>query len=323
MSWHVRRTSQEFAISLVGIALLAVVPLWVKSIYWLGVLVVTMYFAMLSAGWNLQIGYTGQISLAPATFGMVGAYTTGLLWVHLGIPPWAGIAAGCGTSAVIGALLATLVLRLRGPYLALTTFAVAEAMRFVAAFTPSITGGDLGINVPGVTDSRTAWYFGFLAALLVTQIGLYLLLRSPAGLYLQTIRDDDLAAQARGVHVVWWKCAAFTIAAGISGLAGALYAHFARVVNPDMGALHQTGLIIAMVIISGKGSLVGPLIGAAVVYIASEALRDVGGYHAIIFALLVILFARFCRDGLWGFVRQNVPRRSAAVTLPPAESVTS
>src|SRR4051794_27282920 len=103
------------------LALVALLPLGVLDPYWLGVLILSMYFALISSGWNLLAGYTGQFSLAPATFAMLGAYTTGLACHYAGAPPWLGILAAVAASSGIGALLALVVIRLSGPYLALTT----------------------------------------------------------------------------------------------------------------------------------------------------------------------------------------------------------
>lgn len=313
----------ELWFSLGVLLVVALLPLTVRNQYWQGVLVVSMYFAMLAAAWNLLAGYTGQFSLAPAAFGMIGAYVTGLLAYHFQAPPLVGIPAAVVVAAAIGFGLGRIVLRLRGPYLALTTLSFAEIVRLVISNSIEVTRGDLGLNVPGLFDNRLAWYYVMLAVLAAVQLGLYLLLRSPAGLYLRAIRDDEIAAASRGVKIVLWKTNAFTLSAAISGLAGALYGHFAQFVSPELGLLSQTGIIISMAVIGGLGTLPGPLIGAFLVYVASEFLRDFGGYQLIVFALLVILFGRFFREGLWGFIRlaiERAERRPAPSPTPtPAE----
>ena len=312
------RLRSEFLVSLAILALVAVLPASITNEYWRGVVIVSMYFAMLAAAWNLLAGYTGQFSLAPGTFGMIGAYTTGLLAYHLGAPPLVGIPAAVIVAGVIGLVLGRIVMRLRGPYLALTTLSFAEIMRLVISNSIEFTRGDLGLAVPGLMNNRLAWYYVMLAVLLALQVGLFLLLRSPAGLYLQAIRDDEVAAASRGVKIVLWKTNAFALSAAISGLAGALYGHFAQLVSPELGLIGQTGIIISMVIIGGLGTLVGPIGGAFLVYIASEFLRDVGGYHLVVFALLVIIFGRFFREGLWGLLRQALGRRPRPVRPAPA-----
>ena len=305
------RLGGEFALSIALLAVIALLPLGVSNPYWLGVIVVSMYFALISAGWNLLAGYTGQFSMAPATFAMIGAYTTGLLAHHGHVAPRIGIPAAVAAAAVIGMILGRIVMRLSGPYLALTTLSFAEIMRLVIGNSYDFTRGDLGLGVPGIFHDRLAYYYLFTAVLAAIQVALFLLLRSRAGLYLRAIRDDEVAARSRGVRVVRWKTAAFTASTAISGLAGALYAHFSQLISPELGLIGQTGLVISMVVIGGMGSLVGPVIGAFLVYLSSEALRVAGGIQLIVFALLVILFARFFREGLWGLVRRVLAWRAA------------
>ena len=306
----ISRTAIEFRWSLVLCAVLGVLPLIISNEYWLGIIVVSMYFAMLAAAWNLLAGYTGQFSLAPAGFAMIGAYTTGLLAYHWSVPPALGILAAVVVAGGIGLALGRVVLRLKGPYLALTTLSFAEIMRLVIGNSIDFTRGDLGLSVPAILDRRIAYCYLFLGVLVAMQVGLFLLLRSRAGLFLQAIRDDETAAASRGVRVVVAKTLAFGLSAALSGLAGALYAHFAQLISPELGLLSQTGLIISMVVIGGIGTLIGPVLGAMLVYVTSELLRGVGGWQLVVFALLVIIFARFFRQGLWGLLRHAFTRRT-------------
>jgi branched-chain amino acid transport system permease protein len=311
MNLSQNRVAVEFRLSLAFLAVIALLPLAISNPYWLGVLIVSMYFALLAGGWNLLAGYTGQFSMAPACFAMIGGYTTALLSYHWHVSPWLGMLASVIVAAVIGMALGRIVMRLRGPYLALTTLSFAEIMRLVIGNSYEFTRGDLGLNVPGLFEERLAYYYLFLAVLVLMQVGLFLLMRSKAGLYLQAIRDDEIAAASRGVNVVFWKTSAFTLSTAVSGLAGALYGHFSQLVSPELGLILQTGLVICMVVIGGIGSLVGPLIGAFLVYVSSEFLRAAGGIQLIVFALLVIIFARFFREGLWGLARRAFARRAA------------
>lgn len=310
------RLKVEVAVSLVLLAVVAALPAVVTNAYWQGVIIVSMYFAMLSIAWNLLAGDTGQFSLAPATFGMLGAYTTGLLSYYYGTGAAIGVPAAVIVSGGIGLLLGRIVLRLRGPYLALTTLSFAEIMRLVISNSIDFTRGDLGLNVPGIFQGRLPYYYLFVIVLLATQIGLFYLLRSRAGLFLRAIRDDEIAAASRGVRIVYWKTFAFTLSAAISGLAGALYGHFAQFVSPELGLISQTGIVISMVVIGGLGTMVGPLAGALLVYVASEFLRDSGNWQLVIFSLLVIVFARFFRQGLWGILLSAFNRKPARPAAP-------
>ncbi len=306
------KLSQEMRLSLVVIVLLALAPAVVTSPYWLGVLIVSMYFAMLSTGWNLLAGYTGQFSLAPAAFAMLGGYTTGLLAWHWNVPLAIGVPLSFVIPGIIGLALGRIVLRLSGPYLALTTLSFAEIVRLLIYNSIDFTRGDQGLNVPGLVESRIGNYYLFLVVLAAITVGVFLLLRSRYGRFFQAIRDDEIGAASRGIDVVRAKTIAFLVSCAICGLAGGLYGTFARLVSPELGLIAQTGMVIAMVVIGGMGTLVGPLIGAVLVYVASELLRDVGNIQMIVFALLVIIFARFFREGLWGLARAAFVRRREA-----------
>ncbi|MGE5311688.1 MAG: branched-chain amino acid ABC transporter permease [Nitrospirota bacterium] len=312
------RTRRELKVSLIFLAIVALLPLVVKVPYWLGVLIVSMYFAVVSAAWNLLAGYTGQFSLAPATFAMIGAYSSGLLYHHFQVSPWIGIPVGVVAAALVGLLLGVVVLRLRGPYLALTTLSFAEITRLVIGNSYDLTRGDLGLSVPAIFESRLAYYYLFLAVLVAVQLGLYILVRSRAGLYLQAIRDDDVAAAGRGVNVVRWKTVSFSLSSGICGLAGGIYVHFIMLASPEIGLVLQTGLVMSMVVIGGMGTLIGPVLGAFLVEVASEAFRDVGLSHMLVFSLMVILIGRFFRDGLWGLFDRLRDRRPAVGRAPAA-----
>ena len=295
------RLRRELSASAALVAVAAVLPAFVRSDYWLGVLVVGFYFTLQAMGWNLIAGYTGLFALAPATFAMLGAYGSALLNFHWQWPPALTIPVGIVTSTVAGFLLGWVTLRLRGPYLALTTLAFAEIARLVAINTPELTRGDLGLSVSGLwVHQRLYAYYFFLGLVAAVQAGLYVLLRSPVGLYLQAVRDDELGAEARGIDAARWKTLAFTLSSAICGLAGAFYVHFIQLATPEMGLVLNTALVISMVVVGGMGTLVGPLVGAPLVQVASEALRRVGVQHMLVFAALVILFGRFFRDGLWG-----------------------
>jgi branched-chain amino acid transport system permease protein len=308
------RLRMDFRVAVAVVALLALVPLFVSSPYWLGILVVSMYFALLSLGWNLLAGFTGQFSLAPAAFAMLGAYATALLDYHLKAPLALGIPAAIVGTALLGYLLGRIVLRLTGPYLALTTLSFAEIARVIIGNSHEFTRGDQGLNVPALMQSRVGYYYLFVAVLLATLVALYLLMRGRAGRFWLAIRDDATGAESRGINVVRYKTFAFALSCAICGLAGSLYGTFSQLVSPELGLLLQTGLVISMVVIGGMGTLTGPIVGALLVYLASEWLREVGNIQMIVFSVAVILVARFFRTGLWGLVQRKAAPSGTAVT---------
>jgi len=296
--------------ALVIIAAMALVPLVVTAPYVLGIILVSVYFAILALAWNLLAGYTGQFSLAPAAFAMIGGYATALLDFYWKVPLVLAIPAAIVATGLAGLILGKLVLNLSGPYLSLTTLAFAEIARVVISNSNEFTRGDQGMHVATLTDSRLAYYYIFLAALVAVLAFIYWLLKGKLGRFMMAVRDDPVGAESRGIDVVRVKMIAFCVSCAICGLAGSLYGTFSQLVSPELGLLQQTGLILSMVVIGGMGSLSGSILGAVLIYMGSEWLRGVGNIQLIVFALLVILFARYIPGGLWGWIAARLHGRA-------------
>src|SRR5213075_338702 len=162
--------------------------------------------------------------------------------------------------------------------------------------------------VPALFESLVGYYYLFLAVLALTLLALYALMRGRAGRFWLAIRDDETGAESRGIDVVRYKTFAFALSCAICGLAGSLYGTFSQLVSPELGLLLQTGLVISMVVIGGMGTLTGPIVGALIVYMASEWLREVGNIQMIVFPIAVIIIARFFRAGLWGLAMRRAAR---------------
>ncbi|MDH3603659.1 MAG: branched-chain amino acid ABC transporter permease, partial [Candidatus Tectomicrobia bacterium] len=233
---------------------------------------------------------------------------SGLLFRYTGMHPMAGVLFGGAVAAVLGYFLGTMCLRVRGPYLALMTLGFSEILRLVAQVEYKVTRGSLGLQVPYLFGddnlSHTAGYYTLLGLALITLVVLYKLVHSKVGLYLQSIREDEDAAAVMGVDVVRWKVNAFVISSLFAGLAGGIYAHlFVRVVAPQMLLLSEMGLILAMTIVGGLGTLAGPVIGAIALVFLQEQVREISSQaHLLLFALLVILVMKFFRQGIYGLI---------------------
>lgn len=304
---HRLRFDMRAALAICG--LIALVPLFVTGPYALGIILVSVYFAILALAWNLLAGYTGQFSLAPAAFAMIGGYTTALLDFYWKVPLALGIPAAIVVAALFGLVLGKLVLNLSGPYLSLTTLAFAEIARVVIGNSHEFTRGDQGMHVATLMQSRIGYYYLFLATLVAVLLGLYWLLKGRLGRFMMAVRDDPVGAESRGIDVVRTKMIAFCVSCAICGLAGSLYGTFSQLVSPELGLLQQTGLVLSMVVIGGMSSLSGAILGAIMVYLGSEWLREFGDIQIIVFALLVILFARYVPAGLWGFIAARLQGR--------------
>jgi branched-chain amino acid transport system permease protein len=306
---HRLRFDMRAALAICG--LIALVPLVVTGPYALGIILVSVYFAILALAWNLLAGYTGQFSLAPAAFAMIGGYTTALLDFYWQVPLALGIPAAIVVAALFGLVLGKLVLNLSGPYLSLTTLAFAEIARVVIGNSHEFTRGDQGMHVATLLESRVGYFYIFLATLVAVLLLLYWLLKGRLGRFMMAVRDDPVGAESRGIDVVRIKMIAFCVSCAICGLAGSLYGTFSQLVSPELGLLQQTGLVLSMVVIGGMSSLSGAILGALIVYLGSEWLRRFGDIQIIVFALLVIVFARYVPGGLWGLLAARLQGRKS------------
>lgn len=321
MSPKVRRRAIRLAI----LALLVLLPRFVQDRYFMHIVVMTGIFSILTMSWNLLAGYAGQLNLGHAAFYGIGAYTSALLSMKLGLSPWLGLPAGGLMAAFFGLLLGFPSLRLSGPYLAITTIGFAEILRLVAINWVSLTRGSLGLSgIPLLTPIQVGshrlqfyyekdYYYVVLAGALLTLFCMRRLTRSEFGVTLQALRDDQPAAQSIGIDASAYKLAAFTVSAFFAGFAGALFAHFVRLVSPEAMALHTTFDVLTMTMIGGLGTAAGPIIGAATLTFLSNLLRYLEDFlkmdiRLVLYGLMLILTIRFMREGVVGVIRDAADR---------------
>lgn len=284
---------------LIAASVPAVLPFFISS-YWLHVMLIGYYYALLTISWNLVAGYTGQFSFGHMALAAIGAYSSALLVIHTGIHPALGIPLGGLLAAGTGYLIGTLCLKMRTVYLALTTLAFSEILRRVIIVEYQYTRGSLGLATPRLFDSGVdLFYYTMLVALILSLVAIYWIMRSRVGLFLRSIREDEGAAWVMGVDIKRWKLFAFVVSSFMAGVAGALYGHYIGLVSPTMLTIGEMGLVIAMTVIGGMGSLIGPVIGAVLVEILSEYLRVYGALRLVLFGALIIVVMRFFRGGLY------------------------
>ncbi|MFQ5871185.1 MAG: branched-chain amino acid ABC transporter permease [Candidatus Geothermarchaeales archaeon] len=322
-----------------------VVPLMMLgTTYWIHILIISLYYVVLASSWNLVSGYAGQFSFGHVALAAVGGYSSSAFSIFFGISPFLTIPVGGLMAAGAGYVVGRATLKMRGPYLALTTIAFSESLRIVISnyydvitFDPDpnrafdeilFTGGALGLDTPFLFGGSAylANYYSMLGLAAVSILAIYWLTKSRVGLFLRSIREDEEAAAASGVDVVRYKVLAFVISSFFAGIAGAFYGHYLGLLTPDMMVLGEMGLVIAMTVIGGMGSIVGPVLGAVLVQISSEYMRVVYPdpvtapiWRFVFFGLLVIVMARFARNGIVGIIQDRIRklRPSVAPTSLP------
>lgn len=315
---------------LLGVVL--ILPRFLESRpYWMSVSVFAFYYAILASSWALLAGYAGQFSFAHIAFMGIGAYTSGILARDLGWGALSTIASAVLMSAFIGFLIGVLCLRLKKTYLALFTIAFAEIFRLAVNAEIDLTGGPLGLYMENflTTTSYVPQYYIMLGLLLGSLALMYALANSRFGLFFRSIREDEEAAAAMGVHVVRYKIMAFVITSALAGMAGAVIHHFLGFLAPSELIIGRMSLVIAMAVIGGLESLTGAALGAIFIHISLELLAKIpipeawmpalveirpqleriglgldsgglalGTWRMVGFGLLLMLTLRFWRNGL-------------------------
>jgi branched-chain amino acid transport system permease protein len=304
-----------------GLAVFALLPLGL-GVYHQHILIVSLFYVMMAASWNLIAGYTGQVSFGHAAFAGIGAYASGILAAKAGVNPWAGVVLGTLLAALFGFLVGVLCLKLGGIYLSLTTLAFSEILHIVINNEYEITRGTMGLQVPGLLSeySKLGYFYIFLAGALVTLGVVHRLIHSNLGLNFRAVQNDERAAASLGVDVVRVRVLAFTVSSALAGMAGALYGHYLLLITPHIPSLDQQFLVLSMTVIGGLGSFVGPIIGAFSLEFLSEYIRAYGEYHVLAFGLVALIVARFAPKGLVGIFkavwehRRQVPLRTVPAT---------
>lgn len=294
------RSRLQWILGIAALVLMLLAPFIVQT-YWLHVLIVAYFYAILASSWSLLAGYAGQFSFGHMAFMAIGAYTTGLLGRFLDWSPLVGILIGTLAAGVAGLAIGALVLRFKAAYLALFTIAFSEILRILIRGESQITRGDHGLQVAplfGDTVSRIPYYYTMIAILLLSLAFMYWIVQSRVGLFLRAVREDEEAAAARGVDVVRYKVLTFVLTSMIAGLAGTFFAHYITIITPNILVLPQMGLVIAMAIIGGVESLVAAAIGGILIQVGLEVLREFEAWRLVIFGALLMITLRFARNGL-------------------------
>ncbi len=307
-----RRSQLLIAVLCVLLGLVA--PLIVRSDYVFQVLFRVSLFAALGLAWNLVGGYAGQLSLGHAAYFGVGAYGLAL-FSRAGIHPWSALFLAVLLAVLFAALIGGVCFRLRGPYFTLATIAFAEVLRLGAKNLVAITGGDVGLPVPGLFVKS----FGrslYLAAVLLTAVALGItawVSRSRFGYYLMAIREDEDTALSVGVNAARCKLWVLLISAALTALGGGLYGSLFLFIVPDQVFSIDISVEMAIVaMLGGAGTILGPLIGSLILESAAELLKNLfHEAHLLIYGMLLVLVVLFLPEGIVGSLAHRLRRKSA------------
>lgn len=267
--------------------------IWFPSVapaYGISLGLTVLLVIVLAASWNLISGYTGYVSFGHAGFFGVGSYTGALLIVHDTLPWWTAMMVAGLVSSLIAALIGYPTLRLRGPYFAITMFALSELARIVTTNWTSLTGGGQGVYLPILQDDTPNFLaMGILAVAAV--VVSYCIGTSAIGLRLLAIREDEQAASALGIRTTAYKHAAFVVSSFFPGVAGAIYARQIGYIEPSsVFATVWSIRAIAATMLGGHGTFLGPIAGAIALTLVSEAVWAENPFlYQVVFGGLIVL----------------------------------
>jgi len=307
---------KKLALGALAIAAVAAFPLASGNPYYIHLVETIMIYAIVLFGLDIVVGYTGQVSLGHAGLFGIGAYTAGVLILKLDAPVYLAVPAAIAVAAVFGAMLALPALRVTGPYLAMVTLAFGTIIQILINEMTFLTEGPMGITLTkpllfGHQLDETEYYWLVLALLVASLIFVHRVLRSQLGRAFEALRGSPVASDCMGVSVYRYKVYAFVISAALAGLAGSLYAYSEQYISPNTYNFELTVMFLLAIIMGGRKTRTGALLGAAIIVMLPKLLDDLQMFRigAIVLAIVVAISVAV------GLKRGKLTRQAAAIPV--------
>jgi branched-chain amino acid transport system permease protein len=297
--------------------IVAILPPLLPSGFYLRVAALVYINALAVLGLNLFMGFAGQVSLGHAGFFGIGAYAVALGPAYLGLPSWAALLGGTAMSALLALVVGRPILRLNGYYLAIATLGMGMLVAMVVSNEANITGGPNGMEVKRMmlfgwrVSGSTAWYWISGISLSVGALVVVNLINSPTGRALRSIHDSEVAARALGVNVARYKLLAFVISAIFTSIAGSYFALLDGFVTPNTASFLLSIELVVMAVLGGLGSILGSIVGAAILVILPQTLTVFHDYEHVVLGAVIVVFLIFLPSGIVPAVAGLMRRREA------------
>ena len=274
------------------------------SLYLLGTLTIALYFSVFAMSWDLLFGYSGEVNFGPTFLIGVGAYTAALFNVNTGLPVMVCIILGTGVGVIAGLLLVAPALRLRGPYFGLITLVSVLILDQIITIFAHYTGGEIGISLPGMLSaSNLVNYYLALLFMVVSAVIFLTIAASPIGLILQAGAQDPIGAESLGFNLTKYKILAFGVSAFFSGLAGAMLVFYLGTASVSVVVSISVVLqIIIAVIIGGRRTIIGPILGSLFIILTGQWLQYLGQLDYAVVSFLALIILLFFPDGIAGML---------------------
>jgi branched-chain amino acid transport system permease protein len=285
---------------------LFILPFFIKD-YFIDIAILAGIYIILALGLNVVVGFAGLLNLGFIAFYAIGAYTYALLNTRLGLGFWTSLPLSVGLTTAAGFLLAIPALRLRGDYLAIVTLGFGEIVRLILNNWDSVTRGPNGISgiaPPSILSisfvKLSHYYYLVLIFVILTIFVTKRVYSSKIGRAWVAIREDEIASSVMGINTTMYKLYAFAFGAFWAGLAGNIFAGKMRFVSPESFTFMESVLIVCMVILGGLGSIPGVVLGAVILVVLPEVLREVQLYRMLALGAGLVLMMIFRPRGLLG-----------------------
>jgi len=290
--------SVRYAVLALAVALLLALPQLLDNAYYVHIANLTLINVILVTGLNV-ISRTGQLSLCHAAFAGIGGYTSALLALRFGVPPILSMFIGAAASGLVAWAIGAVILRLRGVFFVLVTFLFGQIFTLLALNAETITHGANGlVAIPPIRigalsfASKTNFYYFALCAAVLVVYFTWRLLRSPTGRAFACVDENLPLAESSGVDTRRFQILAFVIGSTFAGLGGAIIAHYVRYISPDSFTFWESVAYIVMLVVGGRGSLAGGVVGALFLTPLPEVLRGAQALSHVLygFILIAVLF---------------------------------
>ena len=283
---------KSFYAALLGFIVLCLVTLFTHNPYYIHLVETIMIYSILLFGLDIVVGYTGQVSLGHAGLFGIGAYTAGVLFLKVGAPFWVILPASIAVTGLFGAILALPALRVSGPYLAMVTLAFGTIIQILINEMTFLTEGPLGLKLSkptlaGFKLNEVTFYWVVCAVLALSLVVVHRVLRSHLGRAFEALRGSPVASDCMGVSVYRYKVYAFVISAGLAGLAGCLYAYSEQYISPNTYNNELTVLFLLAIIMGGRKTRLGALLGATIIVLLPKLLDDLDAFRVVASVLAV------------------------------------
>jgi branched-chain amino acid transport system permease protein len=299
-----RLADNPYAVVVVLALLVALVPLALPTLFYLRIAALVCIFAIAVVGLNLLMGFAGQVSLGHAGFFGIGAYAVAVGPTHLGVPSWLALIIGAAAAGLMAFLVGRPILKLRGHYLAVATLGLGLLIAMVFTNEAPWTGGPDGMPVPRlelfgwrVTGPRM-WYWISGVTLVIGAWIAANLIASPTGRALRAIHDSETAARVLGIDVARYKLIAFVASAVYAAIAGAYLALFDGLVTPLSAGFLRSIEFVTMAVLGGLGSIMGSIVGTALLVLLPQVLTVFHDYEHIALGLVMMIVMIFLPAGI-------------------------